>query len=118
MKKIIRPLLITIICILGFIGTTIGILTPVLIFTPQEILLEQGISFSTTYLILTSIISIALLYSFISIWKMKKLGIYLYILFSIINYIIGFQENLVSPKNLIVPVIFVIICYYYFKKFK
>jgi len=118
MKKTKRPLPITIICILGFIGTIIGILTPLIIFAPQEILLEYNASFSTTYLILTSIISIALLYSFIKIWKMKKLGVYLYIGSSIINYYLAYLEGLLSPKGLIAPAIFIAIFYYYIKKFK
>jgi len=118
MKKSNRPLLITIICILGFIGTSIGILTPIIKYLPPEILIESGVTFTTSFLIITSLISMALLYSFIQIWKMKKLGIYLYLGFTIINYIYGYQQGLVTYKNLIIPVIFITTFYYYFKKFK
>ena len=118
MKKEKRPIIITIICILGFLGSGIGIFTPLINYFPQEVLNQMEITFSTNFLIFTSLISIGLLGSFILIWKMKKLGIYLYLILSLINFSSGYRQGISSPRSLIFPGIFIAICYYNFKKFR
>ena len=118
MKKQKRPIIITIICIIGFIGASIGIFTPLINYFPQEVLNQFDFNFSTWYLFVTSIISIGLLYSFILIWKMKKMGVYGYIGITIISYILAQTQGMASLTNLIFPIIFIAIFFIYIKKMK
>ena len=113
-----RPLIITIICILGFIGAGLGILTPLIKYMPKEILDVLGVTLPIWYLWASSIISIAMIYTFIQIWKMRKSGTYLYIGLTIINYILGSYVGLTSISSFAVPAIFIIILLYYLKKMK
>ena len=118
MKKSQRPLMITIICILGFIGSGAGILSPLLNYLPKEIVVTFGFTFPTWYLFFSSILSILILFSYLLVWRMKKKGVYAYIGLAIINYSVGYSLGLITLKSFIFPVVFIGAFIYYLKEMK
>jgi hypothetical protein len=81
-----RPTLITILCILSFIGGGLGILgglaASVLTGLAGSLASIPGLSAATaggfTYGIITLVLSAVSLFGAIKIWGMKKMGVYLY----------------------------------------
>jgi len=111
-----RPLIITIICIIAFIGAGLGILTPLMNYLPSEILKSLDISIPAWYFWISSILSITIIYAFILIWKMKKYGVHLYIGLTILNYLLGSYIGLADIYNFMIPIIFILILLYQLKK--
>lgn len=99
-----RPLAITIICVLGFIGVGLGI--PLLLT-----LLGTGAAaglpgWYLPYLGLTILIGLAAL---IGLWKMKKWGAYLYAGMFLVNQVILLASGLWSVGALVIPLIVTLI---------
>ena len=114
-----RPLGLTIICILGFIGAIIGILGGIAVFALAPILGglvggEYGSLLGTGTMIIgivTLIISIISLYAFYGLWNMKKWAWTWTMILEVISIILGLTS--LSP-TVIIPVIVVI--YLWMKK--
>jgi len=111
-----RPILISIICVIGFIGsilTPFGLLTsslsPVSTVTPS-------VPFPTWYIVVSLLLALVYLYGLIEIWKMKKRGIELYTMTAIIEYIIGFTFGFASVIALVISVIAIGLIWIYYKR--
>ena len=111
-----RPILVTIICILGFIGvplTFIGVLfnlmSPVGLVSPE---LAMPLWYSIFSLILTIPYFIGLIF----IWKMRKIGLILYTGIAVLEYIVGFASGFATILGLIISTIAIGLLWTQFKK--
>jgi uncharacterized membrane protein len=102
-----RPPVITLLCILGFIG--------VLFMIPKvfsKVAQDVG-SWYPPYLVFVGAIGLVCNIGF---WKMKKWGFYGYVAFVILNQIIMFSTGTWLPMALIAPAIIIAILALYFKR--
>lgn len=95
-KKVKRPLLITIICILGFMGI------PLQIFGLSSI---ADVIIPSWYSILNVLFALAYLVGLIFIWKMKKWGLILYTSLAIVEGTIMFSLDIANTASLGISVI-------------
>lgn len=102
-----RPIAITVICILGFIGAAFTI--PIIFSSLGEAIA----SWYPPYLGLSATIG---LLSMIGLWKMKKWGAYIYTGFVLLNQIILLSSGLWTVISLIVPGIIVGIALFHLNK--
>jgi len=111
-----RPLPISIICILGFIGT---IFTPVGLFlssfSPVS-LAVPAVTFPTWYIVLSLLFAVIYFFGLIKIWQMKKIGIEIYTFTAIIEYIVGFATGFASVLALVISTIAIGIIWIYYKR--
>lgn len=104
-----RPLAITIVCIIGFLGALVAV---PLIFSD----LAKSIgSWYPFYLAISSIIGLA---CFVGFWKMKKLAVFIYIGFVGLNQIILLVTGNWNIGALLIPGVIISIALYYSKKMK
>ncbi len=101
-----RPIAITVICVLGFIG--------VLFVVPIALSAQASAiaNWYPPYLIFASIVGII---CFIALWKMKAWGVYTYALFVVVNQITLITIGLWTISSLAIPAIVVAIGVYYLK---
>jgi hypothetical protein len=97
-----RPVAITVICIIGFIGLIPSVL---LIFSPV------ASSIGAWYPPFLALASIGGLISFIGMWLMKKWGVYTYIGLTIMSQIVLLTKGVWNPLALMIPLIVIIIGY-------
>ncbi|MDK9707026.1 MAG: hypothetical protein OEL83_08245 [Desulforhopalus sp.] len=102
-----RPAVITILCILGFIG--VAFLVPKVFSTVAR---EIGFWYPP-YLAIVGVVG---LICNIGFWKMKKWGFYSYVLFVALNQIVMLSTGTWLPTALIVPVVVIIILAFYLRK--
>ena len=102
-----RPPAITVICILGFIGS---VYTIPLIFSAIASVIG---SWYPPYLGLTGIIGF---FCFIGFWKMKKWAAYTYAILVFINQIILFSMEIWNAFALIIPSIIIAVVFSQIKK--
>ncbi|VAW95911.1 hypothetical protein MNBD_GAMMA21-1580 [hydrothermal vent metagenome] len=104
-----RPIIITIICIIGFIG---GLVSVPLIFS--DIASSIG-SWYPPYLGLSVIIGFA---CFVGFWQMRKIAAYTYAGFVGINQVVMLSMGVWNIGALLIPGIIVIITFSYLKKMR
>ena len=114
-KTIQRPLLITIVCIFGFIGFAM-MFVALLIPSIRNLLIQRHGMIFIFLFALTFIFGIA---GLIGYWKMNRWGIYLYSLMAIISFSSGFLVNVQTRliDNLL-PFVIIGIGLAYFKRMK
>jgi hypothetical protein len=95
-----RPVIITVICIIGFIG---ALFTIPVIFT--HFASDVG-AWYPPFLGLSAIVGIA---SFIGLWRMRLWGLYLYLVMFIVAQFMLIITHLWSPLAPILPIIVLII---------
>jgi hypothetical protein len=95
-----RPVIITVICIIGFIGALLSI--PIL-FT--HFASDVG-AWYPPFLGLSSIVGII---SFIGLWRMRLWGLYLYLVMFVVAQVVLIATHLWSPAAPILPIIILII---------
>ncbi|MBN1181465.1 MAG: hypothetical protein JXB49_04200 [Bacteroidales bacterium] len=91
-----RPGLLTVLCILTFIGSGLGILFGLLLIIGAGSVLSflgripgfGGGGGMMSYSIVSLVLSVVLLFGAIQMWKLKKLGFYLYTAAKIIGFIL------------------------------
>jgi cytochrome bd-type quinol oxidase subunit 2 len=104
----LRPLIISILTVLGFIGIPLSVFG---IFTMQ-------FSWLTIY---SAIFVILSLISYIAIWKMLKKGVYIFFGISVIGILVSLTQyfNFITLLlGLVVPIIYLSAIAYHWKKFK
>jgi len=108
-----RPTLITVLCILGFIGGVYNIInyTLIMILPPFN-----ALNLPSWYFITALILTLGYIVSLIYIWKMKKVGVIIYTLLVLITQLIVFIV-MGSLSFIALPIIIVIIILF-FTKFK
>ncbi len=95
-----RPTVITVICILGFIGVA---LTVPLIFSN----VAQSIgSWYPPYLGASAVVGLICM---VGLWKMKKWAVFLYTLLVVINQVVLFTMGVWNPFALLIPAIIIAI---------
>ncbi len=102
-----RPTIITILCIIGFIGAAFAI--PI-VFSP---LAKQIAPWYPPYVGAGVLIGVIAL---IGLWKMKRWGIYLYTGYFFITSIVLIASGLWSMTSAIVPLLVIIIGFSQYKK--
>lgn len=110
-----RPVVISIICVLGFIGV---ILTPVALWLSLSVTSTTGqaTELPKWYTAQSLVFALIYLYALIQIWRMKRIGIEIYTMAAIIEYAIGFMYGLVSVGGIIVSVVALGIIWVHYKK--
>ncbi len=102
-----RPIAITVICILGFIGAALSI---PLIFSSAV----QSIgSWYPPYLGASTIVGLICMFG---LWNMKKWSVFVYTLLVVVNQVVLFSMGLWNPFALLIPVIVVAIGFAYLSK--
>ena len=102
-----RPTVITVICILGFIGAA---LTIPLIFSSTV----QSIgSWYAPYLGASAVLGLICM---VGLWKMKKWAVFLYTLLVAVNQVVLFTMGIWNPFALLIPAIIIAIGFAHLSK--
>jgi len=104
-----RPIAITIICIIGFIGAA---LTVPMFFTD---LMRSLPPWYPVYLGVGSVIGLACM---IGLWMMQKWAVYTYTAFAAINQVILIATGLWNPFSLIIPLIIIVLMFVYLSRMR
>jgi hypothetical protein len=99
-----RPIAITIICVLGFIGVALGIPAVLALLATGAATGLPG--WYLPYLALTLVVGLV---SLIGLWKMKKWGALLYALMFVVNQVVLFAGGLWTPGTVVIPLIVTVI---------
>lgn len=99
-----RPTAITVICILGFIGSALSVLGIMAVSAAMALAPGKIPSFLLPWMIVSTIVG---LISLIGYWMMKKWGVLLYTSFFVINQIILVATHNFGIFGLIIPLIVV-----------
>ena len=108
-----RPAIITIICILGFLGALMMLLTLLNPSARAQMIQETGV------IIIPFLMSIFIFWvaGLIGYWKMKRWGVTLYCIMTVISIGGGFLLNLKTGVfSYLMPIIVIGIGLYYFKR--
>ena len=95
-----RPVIITVICIIGFIG---ALFTIPIVFTSFASAVG---AWYPPFLGLSAIVGIA---SFIGLWRMRLWGLYLYLVMFLVAQVVMIATHVWSPLAPILPIIVLII---------
>ena len=120
-KEIVkRPLLVTIICIFGFIGVPLQILGSLLLLIPQIVEFADMANkvLPSWYYMLHILFAILFLISLIFIWKMKKWGLIFYTILIAIDYGIYWIAFSISRLNIFMLIINIVILGLLWTQFK
>jgi hypothetical protein len=104
-----RPVLITIMCVLGFIG---------LPFVAWMIVSGMASQISPTYPVLLGVSSLIGAACMVGLWLMRKWAVYVYTGFAVINQVILAAMSLWNPLALILPGIFIVIMFIYLPRMR
>jgi hypothetical protein len=101
-EKAKRPIAITIICVIGFIGAAISISV---IFSS----VASGIgAWYPPYLALASIVGLVCM---IGLWMMKKWAVFVYTGLLVVNQVVMLAMGVWNPLALVIPLIVVVIAF-------
>jgi hypothetical protein len=116
--KIKRPILVTILAILGFILAFISILDGILGMLIPELRLALG-DFPFWFFIFLFIIGVLDTIALIGIWKMLKKGLIAYTVLTILDIVITFSFGFIDINGVIIDtIIFLILPGLFYLKFK
>jgi hypothetical protein len=104
-----RPIAITIICILGFVG---AVLTIPLFF------MDVMRTLPLWYPALLGVGALIGLACMIGLWMMRKWAVYTYTAFAAINQVILIATGLWNPIALIVPAIIIVVMFVYLSRMR
>ncbi len=111
-----RPVFLSVLCILTFIGSGLGLLAFLLLIVGAGAIMSYLGSFggalgtgSMGYLIISLVLSLASLFGAIQMWKLKKMGFFIYTGAAIIGIILPLFFGLVfSTFGTIITVAFIV----------
>jgi|SRR5215813_4317223 len=104
-----RPIAITIICIIGFIGAAV---TVPMFFSP---VMSNLPSWYPALLGVSAVIGLACM---IGLWMMQKWAVYTYTAFAAVNQVIMIATGLWNPIALIIPAIIVAVMFVYLSRMR
>ena len=110
-----RPTLITVLCIIGFIGVPLQLFGIILQKLSPWGELLFGKTIPTWYMAIDILFIIMFFVGLIYIWKMKKFGVMLYGVTALLELILGYFAGVASLFGLMGSVIVMIL---FFSKFK
>ncbi|MCL2888416.1 MAG: hypothetical protein FWF35_03860 [Elusimicrobia bacterium] len=102
-----RPVIITVICIIGFIG---ALISAALIFTPAA---KQVGGWYPPYLAAATVVGLV---SLIGLWLMRKWSVILYTALFVVGQIVLVTKGLWGVGSLIIPLIIIAVCFANYKK--
>jgi hypothetical protein len=105
-----RPVAITVICVLGFVGAGLMIIVLPFIFAKLDRMIG---GWYPPYLAFSSIVGLACM---IGLWKMKKWAAYTYTAMTVLNQIVMLAMGVWNVFALLVPAIVIAIALYHVKK--
>lgn len=113
-----RPGLLTVLCILTFIGSGLGTLFMLLATVGMGALMESipglgaAMGGGTAYFAISTVLAAASLYGAIQMWKLKKLGFFIYAGASVVGIILPLVFGLpFSAMGAVFPVLFIVLYY-------
>jgi hypothetical protein len=104
-----RPIAITIICIIGFIGAAL---------TLPAFFMEVMHSLPPWYPYLPGVSAVIGLACMIGLWMMRKWAVYTYTAFAAINQVILIATNLWNPLALVLPAIVIAVMFIYLSRMR
>lgn len=104
-----RPVTITIVCILGFVGALISV---ALVFS------DTAKSIGAWYPFYLAVATVTGLVCFVGFWQMKRIAVFIYAGLVGLNQVIMLATGIWSFGALIYPGIIVALTFYYSKKMK
>ncbi len=107
MEKKIRPVLVTFICVIGFIGVILSFPS---IFSP--FVKKMGDFYPALFGCLIAANFIAV----VGVWNMKRWGFTLFLISSLINQITKLLANNWSITDVILPVLFLGVTVFFYKR--
>ncbi len=112
-----RPILVTIFCILGFIGVPSSILFALLGISAVSLALNFT-PMPAWYSIFGIVLALLYLASLIYIWKMRKIGLITHTILAIIDFTVGFAFGFADIWGLLISIIVIGLLYTQFNKMK
>jgi FtsH-binding integral membrane protein len=113
-----RPGLLTVLCILTFIGSGLGTLFMLLATVGMGALMESipglgaAMAGGTAYFAIGTVLAAASLYGAIQMWKLKKMGFFIYAGASVVSIILPLVFGLpFSAMGAVIPVLFIVLYY-------
>ncbi|MCB0381518.1 MAG: hypothetical protein KDD24_09695 [Flavobacteriales bacterium] len=113
-----RPGLLTVLCILTFIGSGLGTLFMLLATVGMGALMESipglgaAMAGGTDYFAIGTVLAAASLYGAIQMWKLKKMGFFIYAGASVVSIILPLVFGLpFSAMGAVIPVLFIVLYY-------
>lgn len=117
-----RPVFLTVLCILSFIAAGLGILGYITAITAMSVVssidttgLEgmtytgPSIGLTWAYVIVGFVTVLVSLFGVIKMWKLKKMGFYLYVGASVVSMIMGIIYSGFGVMGVIFPVLFIVL---------
>ncbi len=108
-----RPVAITVICVIGFIGALLSV--PLLLAVLSGAV-NTGVALPGWYGPYLGLSIVIGLVSMIGLWMMKKWGAILYAVLFLVNQIVLFTAGLWSPFALLIPLIVIAVAFSQFSK--
>lgn len=108
MNEYNRPVAITVICIIGFIGALLSIPILMRVLSAEPI---GGVTLPGWYAPYLALSIVVGLISMIGLWMMKKWGAILYAVLFLVNQVVLFSAGLWNPLALIVPLIVIAVAF-------
>jgi len=104
-----RPVAITVICIIGFIGAA---------FTVPMFFMDVMSRFPPWYPVLLGVSAVVGLACMIGLWMMQKWAVYTYTALSAISQVILIATGLWNPFSLIIPLIIIVLMFVYLSRMR
>jgi len=121
-----RPTFLTVLCILSFIAAGLGILGYITAITAMSVV-SAGVSalesaggtitqtmgpsaaMTWAYVIVGFVTTLVSLYGVIKMWKLAKIGFFLYVGASVVSMIMGFVYSGFGVMGVIFPILFIVL---------
>lgn len=112
-----RPTFLTVLCILTFIGSGLGVLTNLTLAVGVDALANMMGGFGgalgggTAYFAVGTVLAAASLFGALQMWKLKKMGFYLYVAANIIAAVLPmvWLGAAFGAMGLVVPIVFIVL---------
>jgi len=108
-----RPLIITIICILGFIGAAVGFLVGIIALIGGSLILG---GFGMILGILILAIMLLNFWPLIGLWNMQKWGVIWYTVLAVISLVFSLINGTFSWWTLLINMAVIAICFTYYNQ--
>lgn len=116
-----RPVFLTVLCILSFIAAGLGILGYITAITAMSVVssidttgLEgtytgPSVGLTWAYVIVGFITTLLSLYGVIKMWKLQKVGFYIYVAAAVISVIMGIIYSGFGVMGAVFPILFIVL---------
>jgi hypothetical protein len=104
-----RPLVITIICVLGFLG---ALVTIPLIFSPTARAIGEWYEPTLAAAALVGLVCM------IGLWLMRRWAVYVYTAMCVINQAVLLKMGVWNPLTLIIPAVVIVVMFVYLRRMR